>query len=102
MAIIAIHIFTQGAACSIATTGTCPIDPIDLKDQNVGTKCALSSRNRFLWSVIAIVVVVLFVLRPWQTVMVVSGRSVTLTTLFLCRLCPSKRLNSTSCANLRQ
>ena len=42
------------------------------------------------------------VLRPWYTSKVMSGRSVNLTTLFLGRLRPPKRLTSTSCIYLCQ
>ena len=37
------------------------------------------------------------ILRPWKTSKAMSGRSVNLTTLFLGRLRPPKRLTSTSC-----
>ena len=42
------------------------------------------------------------VLRPLLTSKVMSGRSVNLTTLFLGRLRPPKRLTSTSCTYFRQ
>ena len=42
------------------------------------------------------------VLRPRYTSKVMSGRSVNLTTLFLGRLRPPKRLTSTSCTYIRQ
>ena len=42
------------------------------------------------------------VLRPRLTSKVMSGRSVNLTTLFLGRLRPPKRLTSTSCTYFRQ
>ena len=42
------------------------------------------------------------VLRPRQTSKVMSGRSVNLTTLFLGRIRPPKRLTSTSCTYFRQ
>ena len=42
------------------------------------------------------------VLRPRWTSKIMSGRSVNLTTLFLGRLRPPKRLTSTSCAYFRQ
>ena len=42
------------------------------------------------------------VLRPRETSKVMSGRSVNLTTLFLGRLRPPKRLTSTSCTYFRQ
>ena len=45
---------------------------------------------------------VVVVLRPRQTSKVMSGRSVNLTTLFLGRLRPPKRLTSTSCTYFRQ
>ena len=48
------------------------------------------------------VVVVVVVLRPRLTSKVMSGRSVNLTTLFLGRLRPPKRLTSTSYAYFRQ
>ena len=41
-------------------------------------------------------------LRPRQTAVVMSGRPVNLTTLFLDRLRPPKRLTSTSCTHFRQ
>ena len=42
------------------------------------------------------------VLRPRQTSKVMSGWSVNLTTLFMGRLRPPKRLTSTSCTYFRQ
>ena len=48
------------------------------------------------------VVVIFVALRPRQTAMVMSERSVNLTTLFLGRLRPSKRLTSIKCAGFRQ
>ena len=48
------------------------------------------------------VVVVLFVLRPRYTAEFMSGLSVNLTTLFLGRLRPPKRLTSTWCTYFRQ
>ena len=44
----------------------------------------------------------IFVLRPRLTSKVMSGRSVNLSTLFLGRLRPPKRLISTSCTYFRQ
>ena len=45
--------------------------------------------------------VVVVVLRPQKTAMVMSGRSVNLTTLFLRRIRVPKRLTSTKCTNFR-
>ena len=47
-------------------------------------------------------VVVVVVLHPRLTSKVMSGRSVNLTTLFLGRLRPPKRLTSTSCTYFRR
>ena len=61
------------------------------------TLCNISDK---LYNVVVVVVLLFYV--QGKTSKVMSGRSVNLTTLFLGRLRPPKRLTSTSCTYFRQ